>query len=387
MKILFICSVADWHMRHWLKYWSKQHQVYIFSDNVINSRVEDFQDLVGIEIATGLFDGILNTFQIKSKFLIKINKFVSSYRYAKKIALLSKELNIDFVHAHSLFYGLITFFVNKKIPVIFTPMGSDVILHAQKNLIYRLMALAAFKRADIVTGDSFLLRDKGLKVGAKLKHNYIIQNGVDAEIFYPRPNNLRHKYLIKDDESLIFSPRSIAAIYNIDIIIQAIAVLSKRNIRVRCMFTYAFGDEYYLGLKRLAEMLGIQDQLIWLGFVNEYEMAELYNASNLVVSVPSSDSSPKSVYEAIFCNKPVIVSNLQWSYEYFDPKENYPLRVTPRDPHALADAIQFYIHNPTVSNEHAKNAKNKAKDIFDYTQNMSRLERILIDYKSDYFLH
>ena len=45
------------------------------------------------------------------------------------------------------------------------------------------MASRAFKKADVVTGDSVLLQQKGFKVGAREESNYVIQNGVDTSIF------------------------------------------------------------------------------------------------------------------------------------------------------------------------------------------------------------
>ena len=81
------------------------------------------------------------------------------------------------------------------------------------------------------------------------------------------------------------------------------------------MFTYAFGNEYFDKLK-ISKELNLEKNVIWLGFKNYNEMAELYNASDIVISIPNSDSSPKSVYEAMFCKKPVIVSDLEWSNEF-----------------------------------------------------------------------
>ena len=52
-------------------------------------------------------------------------------------------------------------YVSVDVPIIFTPMGSDVILHAQNNYIYKYMALELLK-ADVVTGDSVLLHAEGV---------------------------------------------------------------------------------------------------------------------------------------------------------------------------------------------------------------------------------
>ena len=111
----------------------------------------------------------------------------------RKIERIIEPYSIDIMHAHSLYYGYVASFIQSKKPIVFTPMGSDVIEYAQDHAIYRHMAKKAFSRADVITGDSLLLQNRGYKVGARCEHNHIIQNGVDSATFYPRSNNVRER--------------------------------------------------------------------------------------------------------------------------------------------------------------------------------------------------
>jgi glycosyltransferase involved in cell wall biosynthesis len=106
-------------------------------------------------------------------------------------------------------------------------------------------------------------------------------------------------------------------------------------------------------------------------------MAEHYNAADIVVSVPSSDSSPKSVYEAMFCKKPVIISDLEWSYELLSDCECL-FRVKTNDSAALANGIKYLIDNKSVRDRIASNAYNLAHKYFDYSTNMQQMEEIMI---------
>ena len=63
--------------------------------------------------------------------------------------------------------------------------------------------------------------------------------------------------------------------------------------------------------------MNLEDYIIWQRNIDPNKMAKIYNASDIVISIPDSDSSPASVYEAMFCKKPVIISDLEWSNEYF----------------------------------------------------------------------
>lgn len=376
MNILFICSSSDWHMRLWLKYFAIRHNVLLFSDREDYLNRQKFDDRIKIIEDYGYLGKLLGMLKIKSLSFAHINKLISSRRFTKLINAIIDEYQVDIVHAHSLYYGFVSSGIRNDIPVVFTPMGSDIIIHAQKHPIYRYMARKTFSRADVVTGDSVLLRKQGYKVGAKPKHNYIVQNGVDTEIVYPKGNDLKKKLGVTNEEVLIFSPRALMELYNIDIVIKSLAILRDAGYKIKCMFSYAFGGEYVRKLKGIVNELSLEGNVIWLGYLEYHEMAEHYNAADIVVSVPSSDSSPKSVYEAMFCKKPVIVSDLEWSYELLADCDCL-IRVKVRDEHALANGIKYLIDNKSQRDRIASNAYDVAGKYFDYYSNMKQMEDIM----------
>ena len=375
MNILFIGSHSDWHVDLWAKYFTKEHQVYLFSDKE-NYLVNQEYHKVTVIKSEGVFGRILNKFNFKSHKLHQLNKLLSVRVYAKQVDVIINKYDIDIIHAHSLYYGYLASFTKSNVKIVFTPMGSDIILHAQSNILYRYMAHNAFKKAHITTGDSLFLQEQGYKVGAKKNNNYIIQNGVDSDVFFPKTNNLRQFYGVTGDEILIFSPRAITPLYNIDIILEAIQGLVNTGHNVKCMLSFAFGDEYSEKLKKQTQDLGIVNNILWLGYLSYEDMAKHYNAADIVVSVPSSDSSPKSVYEAMFCQKPIIVSDLQWSYELLDDK--CIARVSARDSKQLTATINKIITNIEYAQNLADNALLTAHKYFDYKKNMIKMESLMI---------
>lgn len=373
MNILYIASRSDFHVDLWVRYFTASHKVYLFSDKEDYLTNQIYKDVEIIE-SDGIIGAVLNFFKIKSHKFYQLNKLISAKSYAKKVDGIIETYNIDIVHAHSLYYGYLASFVNSKIPVVFTPMGSDIILHAQSSGIYRHMALKAFKKATITTSDSLLLQRQGYKVGAKKDKNFIIQNGVDTSIFFPKKNTIARKYGVHLDETLIFSPRAITPIYNIDIIVDALNLLVKKGYRIKCMFSFAFGNEYSDIIKKKIEKYGIENNVIWLGCLSYSEMADHYNAADLVVSIPSSDSSPKSVYEAMFCQKPIIVSDLEWSYELLGNCDCIE-RIADKDLNQLFSSIEKIIIDPKYSKKMAKKSFLTAHKYFDYYKNMSEIEQ------------
>jgi glycosyltransferase involved in cell wall biosynthesis len=377
VNILFIGSSSDWHVDLWVQYFSDKHNVYLFSDKEDYLNKQPYQGVTVIE-SEGWFARILNFLKVKSHKAYQFNKLIFVKYYAKNVDDCIDDYDIDIVHAHSLYYGYLSSYIKSNVPVIFTPMGSDVILHAQSNRVYRYMARKAFSRANITTGDSLLLQKKGYNVGAKRENNYVIQNGVDTSIFFPRDNSIAQEYGVKHNEVLLFSPRGITTIYNINIIVDALYMLISNNYKVKCMFSYAFGNEYSERIKRKIKKYGIENNVIWLGSLSYNNMADHYNAADIVISIPSSDSSPKSVYEAMFCKKPIVVTDLEWSHELLDDAICLE-RVPVKDAEESYKAIAHLIDDEAYRLKIADNALIEAIKYFSYTDNMKEMEMIMLD--------
>ncbi len=374
MKILYLASSSDWHIDLWVKYFTKKHDVYLFSDIENYTKDQQFEN-VSITYSNGLIGRVLNFLCLTSHKLFQLNKLISAKYYARKIDLLIKSEKIEAIHAHNLYYGYVASFLKSNIPIIFTPMGSDIIIHAQENLIYRWMALKTFQKSSMVTNDSLLLQEKGFHLGARKTNNFIIQNGVDTSLFYPQESTLKMNLGINKDEFLIFSPRAITPLYNIDVILDSLKILKKLNYKFKCMFSFAFGGTYYANLQQQVIDLGLQEQVIWLGYIEYHDMPKYYNASDLVISVPSSDSSPKSVYEAMFCKKPIIISDLTWSNELLHESECV-LKVEAKNPHSLSEAVVSVMSNHSFSTMLSNNAFALAGKYFDYEANMKKMDQL-----------
>ena len=375
MNILFIGSSSDFHIDLWAKYFTETHNVYLFSEKEDYLTNKPFHN-IEIIYSSGIFGWLLNYLQSDSHRLFQLNKLISTYLYSKIINKIIDDKNIDIVHAHNLYQGFIASFIKRKTPIVFTPMGSDVILHAQNNFIYRYMAKRAFKKADIVTSDSKLLQKKGYAVGAKKDNNYIIQNGVDSKMFFPKENGIKKLLNIEEEDILLFSPRGLDDIYNIEYILKSISELRNENYTIRCMISYGFGEAKLQKLKKLILKYNIEDNIIWIGSLEYHQMPEYYNAADIVLSVPSSDSSPKSVYEAMFCEKPVIVSDIDWVYENLEGK-NCILKVNPRDSKSLKEAISLLVNDKALKKIISKNAKLVAIEYYDYHENMRFMESLM----------
>jgi glycosyltransferase involved in cell wall biosynthesis len=58
----------------------------------------------------------------------------------------------------------------------------------------------------------------------------------------------------------------------------------------------------------------------------------------VIVSIASSDGSPRSVWEALACGRPVVVSDLPWARDELEPDRNALL--VPMDAEAVAAGVE-----------------------------------------------
>lgn len=212
---------------------------------------------------------------------------------AYRLNVLSKKIDAVF-HAHSMYYIFLCWLA--KVDFIATPMGSDVLVRPDNSAVYRLFTIHSLRAASVITVDSVALQEKIRELCGRESH--VIQNGIDS--------NATRVYRESDEtRSRIVSIRGVDHNYRILELVQA------RNQSGRSLsldFIYPFHEENYLK-SVMCELNGNDRDH---GRVSKDVMYKILGEAVCVFSIPISDSSPRSVYEAIFCGASVVVSYGKW---------------------------------------------------------------------------
>tara|TARA_B100000315_G_C14296906_1_gene459992 strand:- start:169 stop:633 length:465 start_codon:yes stop_codon:yes gene_type:complete len=107
---------------------------------------------------------------------------------------------------------------------------------------------------------------------------------------------------------------------------------------VQYVFCRHYGELEQNYIKLITE-LSIEDNVKFTGFLDNELAMPFYSAdADVVLSVLSSDSSPRSVFEAMACGSPVIISELPWYHSKFEKNKDL-LTVPTKDPNQLAHVI------------------------------------------------
>ena len=139
------------------------------------------------------------------------------------------------------------------------------------------------------------------------------------------------------------------------------------------MFCRHFG-ELENNYKRLITNLEVQNNVTFTGFLNnELDMPFYCTDADVILSVLTSDSSPRSVYEAMACGTPVIISELSWYHGKFE-KDIDLLTVPVRDSKNLAKSIIDILNHSNVPN--VESAYNKVKENINMVSHSKNLEAL-----------
>ncbi len=251
-------------------------------------------------------------------------------------------------------------------------MGSDILV---SPFLKKILGYFAIKKADSIISESETIRNIASKYRNSDKNNHVIQFGVKLDLFKPNIDvrDLRKELNLKDG-FVIISPRNNGPIYNHDIVIRAFSEILK--LKPNCyLLLKAQDSDKKKELQKIAQEYGVLDKVRFFGFVPLKELPLYYNLADVFVSVPSSDSVPVTLQEAMACGVPPIVSDLPAVKEWV--KDDVNGFVVPiRNAHALADAISKLLNSQEKKEQFIKYNFELVKSKSDFLKNMNEMELI-----------
>lgn len=149
---------------------------------------------------------------------------------------------------------------------------------------------------------------------------------------------------------------------SVETLIEATAVLKDRKIPVRLKIVGPIiFENYYEVLVRRIDELGVKDQVIFTGAVNDREkVLQLYADADIFVLPSISEGSPKVIPEAMAKGLPIIATRVGGLPELIEDGVNGIL-IEPRDPVGLANAIERLATNPMLRQSMGKASLDRAE--------------------------
>jgi glycosyltransferase involved in cell wall biosynthesis len=198
-----------------------------------------------------------------------------------------------------------------------------------------------------------------LSQGIPSKKLVVIPWGIEHDTFTSECQDKIQSRIALDlprDKILVLSPRALTPTYNIDTIISACSNLIDRVKEFKLLILKFNPDpDYYRYIQKLIKETHLDPHIIWIEQINDaFSMAQLYSASDLLISIPSSEGYGLSVYEAMSCACPAVISDLDAFSNFTD--RYHCMKVAPRDSAETADAVYEIIINTRLRDQIINNS-------------------------------
>jgi glycosyltransferase involved in cell wall biosynthesis len=150
--------------------------------------------------------------------------------------------------------------------------------------------------------------------------------GVDTEMFHPEIEiALMRERLNLAPGPIVYSPRAFKPIYNQITIVEAVPMVLKVYPDCRFIFKHRsdhHSPEYEIKVRQRIEELGIVHAVRIVEPIPYEQLPALYALSDVIVSVPESDGTPRSVLEAMACGAFPVVSDVPALHEWIIHEDN-----------------------------------------------------------------
>ncbi len=330
-RILYIADSTSIHTQRWVSHFqSRGYDVFIVTIGKKRKTLQGVRHVLNVE-----------------RFYYDSPAFFATVR---KVRRLIKDIRPGMVHAHNVHqYGWLGAFAGAR-PFVLTPWGTDILKlpYESRAKIGKWMTQYALRKADYINVISKYLRDECVRLGADPGKVRVFFLGVDTSKFRPDIDvePLRAKLSVPSNAQVILSNRNFSALYNNDIVVQAMKKVLEVHPHAVLLLQNA-GEEKReeQELKRLVERKGIAASVRFLPKYEHDALPRLYAMSDIYVSVPSWDAGPISLKEAMACHCAPVVSAIPAPMEWVKHRVNG--RIVPvRNVDRLAEAICDLLDNP-----------------------------------------
>jgi glycosyltransferase involved in cell wall biosynthesis len=220
-----------------------------------------------------------------------------------------QQVNPTVIHVHQI--NRLAFFITlvakwRRIPVVTTAWGSDVLIMPLKNKLFHYLVKKTVLRSAYITADAQEMIRAMQSIVPNAKYA-CIQYGITP-------------IQAVEKQHIIYSNRLHKPLYNIDEIITYFADFHSKQPDWQLVIG-ATGSETDKLIAQVNQ-LGLNESVQFIGWLNEDENRLQYAKATIYVSIPASDGTSVSLLEAMSANCIPVVSDLPANKEWISHLEN-----------------------------------------------------------------
>lgn len=347
------------------------HDVTVYTTNALDLE-RDFK----VSKSSYLIDGI------KVRYFKNILRPDKLYISPDLIGVARKEIpNFDIIHTHVYpsFQNIVIHHFAKK-------WGKPYVVHAHGTASKRIHKKIFNKLFDITFGLNILEdaaklialsnieHEEYLNMGLNENKIVIIPNGVDADSFtrLPKLGSFKKKWGISENNNIILYVGRIHRVKGIDFLLDAFAKSVRKHVVLVIVGPY---DGYLSSVEERVRKLGINDRVIFTGYLSEEDKLATYVDSKMVVYPAAYEPFGLVPLEAALCLRPVIVASGNVMAEIVK-QGDFGLTVQYGNIFSLAKVMEILLTNEHLANEMGRKGRDFVMKNFSWDNITEKLEKV-----------
>jgi len=293
---------------------------------------------------------------------------------AVRFAYEMEEQAIQHVHAHFAYHSAVAALIVHRlsgIPFSFTARGSDV--QSDAHMLKEKVEASDFVISVSEYNKEIILRKCGAGVGKKI---HVIHGGVNVDRLSPRPKSGADRLL------RILCVARFEEVKGHTYLVEACRLLKERGLPFECRL---LGDGPLAPqIDNQIKQSGLSGEVLLLGARPYDEVIEQFSCADVVVLATAPTASgkregiPNVLKEAMACGLPVVATPSGGIPELVD--ESCGIFVRPKDPAAIADALQRLYDQPALRRRMGITGRKKI--VREFNLNLSTARRAELFFRS-----
>ena len=218
-----------------------------------------------------------------------------------------------------------------------------------RNRLYEWLQKRAFRRFDAVVAVSRSIAEAVLEAGVNSEKIHLVRNAWHPDAELMSRDLARRELGLRHEEKVLGWVGRLTQEKGPEVMLRAMERLRASDVRL-CMIGSGAMEA---GLRRLAERLGIQDRIKWVGEITD--AYRFFSALDVMVLSSWTEGTPMVLLEAMAAEVPIVTTAVGGIPDMLSPAE--AVLVPPGSPESLAEAIRNVVSEPEMARSRASNAR------------------------------
>jgi len=300
--------------------------------------------------------------------------FIFNHFMEKKVAELSRSVKFDVIHIHDWLTaeaGVSSkHFLNKSLvsTVHSTEVGRSQGLHNPDSfLIDGIEWWMTYEAKQVIVCSNSVKWE--LESHFNLPHDKItvIPNGVEISNFNLNINReeVKRRYGIKPNERIVLFIGRLVPQKGVDTLIKAVPLIIQRHRDIKILIAGDGWSRTYL--EELAKSMGLGDHVRFLGFISDWELADLMVAADVLVIPSVYEPFGIVALEGMAAGTPVVATNIGGLSEIIEHDRTGVL-VYPRNPESIAWGVNRVLSDRKYADWLVRNARKKVLEAYSWEE-------------------